>query len=237
MSVFELYQAVPPGLRALHRACWHASTGSQALTLKRQFATRCCVPNWPFNDAQQEAVEFTGQLLEGVGWLHGRWEARSFQDGRVQCYESGYAPITLPTPAHAFTLQDAIQALHIKSHLHALIETPEITFLQLDRYNGGAKNMAAADYKDKVMMPGFQRSLDVSWVSYEVQSAILHYGDTPLSGHYRSHLRTPNTDQWYLTDDHVAAQLQPIQHQHRCNLYAVWIKKIPEQLSPSREGQ
>ena len=84
MSVFELYQAVPPGLRSLHRACWLASAGSQALTLKRQFAMRSCVPNWSFSDAQQDAVEFTGQLLEGIGWLHGRWEARSFQDGRVQ---------------------------------------------------------------------------------------------------------------------------------------------------------
>ena len=234
MSVFELYQAVPPGLRSLHRACWLASAGSQALTLKRQFAMRSCVPNWSFSDAQQDAVEFTGQLLEGIGWLHGRWEARSFQDGRVQSYESGYAPITLPAPAHAFTLQDAIQAWHTASHLHALVETPEITFLQLGRYNGGAKHMAAAGYEDQVQMPVFQRGLDVSWVSYEVQSAMLHYGDTPLSGHYRSHLRTPSTDQWYLTDDHVTAQLQSIQHQHRCSLYAVWIKKIPGQLSPSR---
>ena len=233
LSVFTQYLDIPQGLRALHRVCWHASYRSQALTLKRQFAMRSCVPRWPFNGAQQDAVEFTGQLMEGVGWTSGRWEARSLQDGHIQCFETGYAPITLPVPAHAFALQDAIQAWHVKSHLHALTEASVLIFLQLGRHTGGAKNQTEADFQACVRMPVFLEGLDVQWVPYEVQSAILHYGDTPLSGHYRSQLRLSDSDHWYLTDDNVTAQLQQIQSPHRCNLYAVWIKKAPAQSSPS----
>ena len=217
LSVFTQYLDIPQGLRALHRVCWHASSRSQALTLKRQFAMRSCVPRWPFNGAQQDAVEFTGQLLEGVGWTSGRWEARSLQDGHIQCFETGYAPITLPVPAHAFALQDAIQAWHAKSHLYALTEASVLIFLQLGRHTGGAKNHTEADFQACVRMPVFLEGLDVQWVPYEVQSAILHYGDTPLSGHYRSQLRLSDSDHWYLTDDNVTAQLQQIQSLHRCN--------------------
>ncbi|CAE7251103.1 unnamed protein product [Symbiodinium sp. CCMP2456] len=105
---------------------------------------------------QQDAVEFTNFLFEGIGRSHGRWAARSFQDHQVQQHASGSAPITLPALDYLGNLQDAVQAWHAQARVPALIEEPELTFLQIDRHNGGIKNVEVVRFQDNIMMPVFE---------------------------------------------------------------------------------
>ena len=232
LAQFPEASVAPAGLRPLLRLCGAAALRQQAITLKHQFLMRRYVPRWDFSSTQQDAVEFTAHLLAGAQWRHGWWEARSWQDRQLTKHESGHAPLILPIPYAAFDLQDAVQAWHDRGYVYALLSPPTQTFLQLARYTGGSKNTAEAHIQDFVMMPVFEENLNVTWARYEVTAAILHYGETPHSGHYRSHLKL--NDQWYITDDGVCAVLQPILREHRRNVYAVWIKRVEEQLpSPS----
>ncbi|CAE7620153.1 HCN2, partial [Symbiodinium sp. KB8] len=199
LAQFPEASVAPAGLRPLLRLCGAAALRQQAITLKHQFLMRRCVPRWDFSSTQQDAVEFTAHLLAGAQWRHGWWEARSWQDRQLTKHESGHAPLILPIPYAAFDLQDAVQAWHDRGYVYALLSPPTQTFLQLARYTGGSKNTAEAHIQDFVMMPVFEENLNVTWARYEVTAAILHYGETPHSGHYRSHLKL--NDQWYITDD------------------------------------
>ena len=226
LAQFPDSSMAPAGLRALHRLCVEAAQRQQAIMLKKQFVMRGCVPRWDFSSTQQDAVEFTAHVLLGANWRHGWWEARSFQDAQIIRHESGHAPICLLVSNGAFDLQDAVQAWHDRGYVYALLSAPTHTLLQLARYTGEDKNNAEAHIQDFVMMPVFAEALEVTWVRYEVTAALLHYGRSPHTGHYRSHLKL--ADEWYLTDDGVCATRQPILQEHRRNVYAVWVKKVEE---------
>ena len=226
LSLFSYASDTPAGLRALRRLCQDAARRSQAVILSRQFVVRSCAPRWNFSSDQQDAVEFITSVMDGTRWHHGWWEARSFQEGTLCQHETGRAPLLLPVPEGAFDLQDAIQAWHDRGYVHALTSAPQITLLQLARYVQDHKNIAEAHVQDFIMMPVFKVGLEIKWIRYQVVAAILHYGPTPQSGHYRSHLKLD--DQWFLTDDGIEAVPQPILQEHRRNVYAVWIKQVEE---------
>ncbi|OLQ04744.1 hypothetical protein AK812_SmicGene12129 [Symbiodinium microadriaticum] len=208
LSLFSYASDTPAGLRALRRLCQDAARRSQAVILSRQFVVRSCAPRWNFSSDQQDAVEFITSVMDGTRWHHGWWEARSFQEGTLCQHETGRAPLLLPVPEGAFDLQDAIQAWHDRGYVHALTSAPQITLLQLARYVQDHKNIAEAHVQDFIMMPVFKVGLEIKWIRYQVVAAILHYGPTPQSGHYRSHLKLD--DQWFLTDDGIEAVPQPI---------------------------
>ncbi|OLP80374.1 hypothetical protein AK812_SmicGene39212 [Symbiodinium microadriaticum] len=72
-------------------------------------------------------------------------------------------------------------------------------------------------------MPVFENGVRCKWEPYHVVASLLHYDDSPHSGHYRSILRVRQT--WWITDDGVPAVPCEPDVQLRRGLYTVWLKR------------
>ena len=101
--------------------------------------------------------------------------------------------LSLEIPAgDTHRVQALIHHWHTQSSVHALRSPPEILLLRLVRYSlhvGGVhKNSAIVEWGDCLNMPCFSGELtcDSHNISYTVEAAILHAGQTITSGHYKN---------------------------------------------------
>ena len=213
----------PGALQALKQTAQQAARHGRPLTLCKQFVLRSLLRQWRFGPEQQDTIEFITLLLQAARVAVGRWESRIDSHGSVEVYTRGAGPIALPVQGQAGTLQEAISAWHQQGSLHALCSHPDILLVYLARYVGNGKSFTEITFHDEVQVPVFVQGMQIEWRVYRPVSAVLHFGATPVAGHYRSLLKI--SGQWFFTQDGVAAKSQNLLRQHRKNVYAIWLQR------------
>ncbi|CAE7663237.1 HCN2 [Symbiodinium sp. CCMP2592] len=223
LTALEGQSTYPGALKALRQTAVQAAVSGIPLTLSQQFVLRSVMCNWPFNPAQQDTVEFISHLIETARIDVGRWESRIQGPDAVEVYTHDSGPVQIPTVGRECTLQEAINKWHQQGALHALCYPPARLLVYLNRYTGAAKSFSQVWFDAEIAMPVFTHGMNLRWIPYQAISAVLHFGATPLAGHYRALLR--DGSQWHFTQDGIRAKPQTILRQHRCNVYAVWLQR------------
>ena len=173
------------------------SAASRPVLVHNLFHWRLIASGWRSPQQQHDCVEYIthiGPKLCPV-CLRGEWSARVDEAGVV--VETEHAPtaqaLSLEIPAgDTHRVQALIHHWHTQSSVHALRSPPEILLLRLVRYSlhvGGVhKNSAIVEWGDTLNMPCFSGELtcDSHNISYTVEAAILHAGQTITSGHYKN---------------------------------------------------
>ena len=109
-----------------------------------------------------------------------------------------------------------------QAQTHALIEAPDCFLVQLGRFPHRGKSHAPVRLQQPVRVPVYCGGIACEWHQYDAIAGILHFGQSPMSGHYRSILRVAQN--WLITDDAVAATPCEISTEHRRGLYVVWLR-------------
>ncbi|OLP82135.1 hypothetical protein AK812_SmicGene37250 [Symbiodinium microadriaticum] len=176
--------------------------------------------HWTPRLSIQDTIEFITLLLQAARVEVGRWESRIDSHASIEVYTRGAGPIALPAQGNTGDLQEAINAWHQQGSVHALCNHPDIILVYLARYVGNGKSFKEVFFHEEVKVPVFVQEMQVEWREYQPVSAVLHFGATPVAGHYRSLLKIKG--QWYFTQDGVVAKSQGLLRQHRkkrlCNL-------------------
>ena len=210
-SIFQLCQAHPLGEGPLHVAAHRELTA--------------LLPGWFFGIRQQDASEFLEALLR-LDFSH-FWSARVWDEGFRIC-DIGIV-IGLDLIDTQADLQTMLSKWHAQHYVHALDQATEPICLQLGRYPHLIKNSRRVCIPSSVSVPVFvdARSIEVTWISYRIVSAIIHLGRTPTSGHYRALLQVGHG--WFYTNDHVAAKQCAILPEHERGCYVLILVKAPAQ--------
>ena len=149
--------------------------------------------------------------------MKGAWSARVEADGTV--IDTEHAPTTqalsLEIPAgNVHRAQALIHHWHTQSSIHALRLPPEILLLRFVRYSlyvGGVhKSSATIEWGETLNLPCFlgEHTCDSHNISYTVEAAILHAGQTITSGHYTTCLHASGGT--YHCDDGRTPRLAPL---------------------------
>ena len=181
---------------------------------------------WAQPRRQHDASEFLLFILPKLAWASPSfsWEARQDISGdpnrvEISRIEGGHLAHLLilgaPDGLCSSDPQNAINAWHTLDSIHALTSRPAHLFLALPRYRQlGArivKNSIRLRLEDKsVRVPIFRPdSLAVYWEEYTITTAIVHLGETPETGHYRTAAFVPNAPGVWYSDDDRPAELYP----------------------------
>ena len=82
----------------------------------------------------------------------------------------------------------------------ALITAERYAILALPRYVGDGKNSSPIRLQEMLSLPVFEAAgSDLIWHSYFLRAGVIHLGEEPTSGHYRSLISMET--QWFLADD------------------------------------
>ena len=176
---------------------------------------------WRFGPVQQDAAEFSSQILTR---LEGQclWQSRIEEVEGIRITDTG-AFLFLSMPTAPSTLQDLIEAWTFQRHVYGLTgEWPRVPVV-LGRYAGRAKNQARVAFDGDVMLPVFGEGRLLRQARYQVLAALVHLGERPTSGHYRSLLR--DGDAWYYSDDATPCTRTSLTREHACNVYLLWLVK------------
>eukprot|EP00439_Symbiodinium_sp_Y106_P068814 s52_g11.t1 len=194
---------LPRGIRQLRDAVLQNRGG--ILNLASHFGLRNVFQGWPLNNRQRDAAEFTNFVLNQVDLRQAVWEAREFGRGAHNVIDAGSGMLYLELPSSDCDIQELVSAWSFQAQTHALATRSEYVLLQLGRFPH-----VRVRFHQQVRVPVFSVGIDCEWETYFVIAGIVHYGETPLSGHYRAILRVQ--DDWWLTDDDVvaAADRQPL---------------------------
>ena len=90
----------------------------------------------------------------------------------------------------------------------------------------GRKNATMSDFDQTIEVPTFITGLELQQRLYMVQSAIVHQGHSPTSGHYRSLLRVDQ--EWGFSDDGVPAQTVRLTEHHQRNVYVLLLVPVAQ---------
>ena len=199
-----------------NRACW-----------KRRLRA------WPHAGRQQDAADFLSYLQrqDALPLFNSQWI--TLQDGQLTDTGS-VCPVTLLGDLERIqgrrvgcTLQEVVDAWHNRLGSPALTPEARCLALQLNRFRAGSAG--ARKCNSSVSIP---RLLSIPcWlaggiqkVSFQVSAVLVHLGDTPHSGRYRSVLFEPNGRCWY-TDDNQGAGFPSIADAKvfRENAYVVFL--------------
>ena len=91
--------------------------------------------------------------------------------------------------------------------------------------------MVRVRFHQTLNLPVFENGVQCKWEPYHVVAGLIHYGDSPHSGHYRAILRVQTS--WWITDDGTPAVPCEPDDSLRRGLYVVWLKRGPVTESPS----
>jgi len=194
---------------------------------------------WARPRQQHDASEFLLFILPKLVWATPSfsWEARqdiSGDPGRVEIsrVEGGHQAHVLildaPDGLCSSDLQDAVNAWHTKDSIHALTSRPAHLFLALPRYRQlGArivKNRIRLQLENRcIKLPIFHPdSLTVYWEDFTITTAIVHLGETPDTGHYRTAAFVRGTQEvWYSDDARQAVFCPEVQTDVAENCYVL----------------
>ena len=214
----------PRGLRQLRDAVFLNQGGR--LNLASHFGLRNVFSGWPLTNRQCDAAEFTSFVLNKAGMIQAVWEAREIGRGVHNVVYAGCGMLYMELPSSDCDLQELVSAWSHQAQTHALALRSEFVVLHLGRFPHRGKSTAQVRFQQQVRIPVFSEGIDCVWETHIAVAGIVHYGDSPLSGHYRAVLRTQ--DDWWLTDDDTPA-VKSDQREELCRgLYTVWLKRQPD---------
>ncbi|CAE7369964.1 unnamed protein product, partial [Symbiodinium necroappetens] len=217
---------LPRGLRQLRDAI----DGQQGngLNLATHFGLRALFRGWTLDNRQKDAAEFTGFLLNKVGFGHMSWESRVMGRGVHQVMD-GTGMLYLDLPHGDCDLQELVSAWSYQAHTHAIVIETGYFIVQLGRFPHRGKSMIQVRFAQEVNVPVFTTGIDCEWVPYIVVAGLLHFGDSPDSGHYRAALR--EQADWWITDDGAAmsAELEvPMEQEEELRIWAAFKQAAPQ---------
>ena len=194
---------------------------------------------WRRPQDQHDVSEFASHTLARMrpSILGGHWVSR-VEDPQLRNTDTGllHMPISMSIPADAANLQDCVNAWHSQAHVHALLDAPPLILLQLGRFRHRShrhvtKLRTVLEIDGAISMPHFVDGLQTQRVQYRVVGGVMHIGNTPASGHYRSFLSSFDGDpepsamqHAYITDDGQTAHLMSTDEKclAKANVYLVW---------------
>ena len=179
---------------------------------------RFVLAGWARAQHQHDCAEFLHHIASRLcpQALTGDWSARRLEeDGRPVQTDSGTCDqaVALPLPAgdqlHA---QNLIHHWHTQSSVHALRLPPRLMILQFPRYShgpeGARKNHANITWPRTLHFPLFvSEGLESRNITYTVEAAILHAGNSITEGHYTALLL--DAGDVHFCDDGVTPRLLP----------------------------
>ena len=212
---------LPRGLRPLREALLQAR--GRELVLSSHFGLRSIFQGWTFDRRQRDAAEFTNFILHKVGYSHVHWEARTLGRGAHTTVDSGCGMVYLDLPSSDCDIQELISAWSEQAHIHAFVSSAPIVIIQLGRFPHRGKSMVQVRFQQLVNMPVFANGVQRNWEPYHAVAGLIHIGESPHSGHYRSVLRVQQ--EWWITDDGVPAVQCADEAELKRGLYTVWLKR------------
>ena len=184
---------------------------------------RFSMMGWRDLHMQHDAGEYLSFILPKLGWTACmiQWSCRiqAGDDSRTLAYnaKSNTQLLALDPPEglHHPSLQVLVNDWHQQAQIHALDSEVAHLLLQIPRFQvteEGAvhKHSLLLNFRStqNIQIPVFVEpdSITVRWVSFAVNSMVVHEGPTPQVGHYRTALMHPNrTGAFWYTDDGTGA--------------------------------
>ena len=158
------------------------------------------IRGWSFDGNQHDSAEFLSAILQNLPGLQVcSWETRSPMEAGYVVDEEGLSPIFLTAPV-SDDLQYMIEQWSSQLPVRALITAERVAFLALPRYVGDGKNNTPIRLQEQLSLPVFEAEGSVvTWHPFSLRAGVIHLGEVPTSGHYRSFVS--NATQWFLADD------------------------------------
>ena len=200
---------------------------------------------WRDAHRQHDVAEFAMYLLPRISpvGMSGCWEARNYTDAGVVTLDSGSleAPIPLhPNAGATIHLQQSLEGWSSQARArYALCHAPQILCLQLMRFcqQGESVRKDARPLEGLsgvLQLPMYQgaHTLSIALQPYQVAAVQHHYGETPVTGHYRSLLCGQKffaEGRCWLTDDGKPAQSTQLESSAlSTTAYLIWLCQVPE---------
>ena len=214
-------------LRSLVALCKQAATAGTALALHSQLVVRSLAPRWQFNAEQKDASEFLMQYIQVSAATWSRWESRRIEDGAPRITDYGGRMLFTEMLSEDHVTLSALLSRWSQGHsISGVAEERSALVVQLGRYVQGRKNTTLVDFEHVVEVPTFVEGVEQRQKLYMVQAAIVHKGQMPTSGHYRSLLRLGQM--WGFSDDGVPAQIVRLDEHHQRNAYVLLLVPIAQ---------
>ena len=196
--------------------CRQAAGENRALALHTQLVARSAVPRWLFNAEQKDASEFLLQYLQVSAPTWSRWESRRLEEGALRVTDYGGRMIFAPLlEEDRVSMSTVLRRWSQGPSISGIAEERQALVVQLGRYLHGRKNDTRIDFEHAIEVPTFTNDLVHVPRLYMVQSAVVHQGQGPTSGHYRALLRDGQA--WGFSDDGVHAQSVALTEHHQRN--------------------
>ena len=192
---------------------------------------------WRDVNRQHDVAEFTMYLLPRISpmGMCGRWEARNYTADGIVTLDSGSLEGPLPIHPHegaTIHLQQSIEGWSSQARArYALCHAPKILCLQLMRFQQQGvsvrKDTRPLEGLSGVLhLPMYQgpRTLSTTLQPFQVAAVQHHYGESPVTGHYRSLLCGQNRfaeGRSWLTDDGKQAQIMPMDSHELCTVCTI----------------
>ena len=176
-------------LCSLVALCKQAATAG-TLALHSQLVARSLAPRWQFNAEQKDASEFLLQYIQVSAATWSRWESRRIEDGALRITDYGGRMLFTEMFSEDRVTLSALLSRWSQGHsISGVAEERSALVVQLGRNARGRKNTTLVDFEHVVEVPTFAEGVEQQQKLYMVQAAIVHQGQMPTSGHYRSLLR------------------------------------------------
>ena len=241
------YASVPSLPQVFHLLC-HAnpdsfSSHSGTVTVLRLLPWSIMLRAWRDVNRQHDVAEFAMYLLPRISpmGMCGRWEARNYVADDIGVLDSGSLEGPIPIHLHAgatIHLQRSIEGWSSQVRArYALCHAPQILCLQLMRFQQQGvtvrKDTRPLEGLSGVLhIPMYQgpRTLRTTLLPFQVTAVQHHYGESPVTGHYRSLLCGQNRfaeGRSWLTDDGKPAQIMPLDSYELCTTaYLIWLRQV-----------
>ena len=189
---------------------------------RRHITTLCHLPEWQALVNEWERPSRQHDVCELITFLRGRWptlqrlccgkwEARLMHSGTLQCGDHGGACPLLLTASlqaceeeHLCSMQACIEYWRCQAHIHALTAAPEFLCIQINRFvhkeRVCSKCLDPFHAEDQIKFPLYDGRLRTVDVPYVLRACIVHLGQQPDSGHYRSVLWNEFRNMWMCDD-------------------------------------
>ena len=244
----RLHYASMPSLPQVFNLLCHAyqdssSSHSGTVQVLRLLPWSIMLRAWRDVNRQQDVAEFTMYLLPRISpmGMCGRWEARNYVADDIVTLDSGSLEGPIPIHLHegaTIHLQRSIEGWSSQVRArYALCHAPQILCLQLMRFQQQGvsvrKDTRPLEGLSGVLhLPMYQgpRTLSTTLLPFQVAAVQHHYGESPVTGHYRSLLCGQNRfaeGRSWLTDDGKSAQIMPMDSHELCTTaYLIWLRQV-----------
>ena len=184
---------------------------------------------WKFLARPQDAAEYTGFLLEGLGLptFQQSWDRRVIEQNRSVSFDTfrTFQPLRLQFPhdvdaAKYYSLQALLDSWH-EDHgmIAALTHAPDLLCVQIDRVGADSDSQVVkltnrVNFFAALSVPVFHdHGITCDTYSYTVVAATAHLGSDPCTGHYQAITKAQISGhghmgvQWYLSDDNTSMRV------------------------------